>query len=528
MIIWLKEFKSCMKLLQGFFLIVVIALNSGYLKANELSVEDIVSKTEQGQRLLPVMIRFEDQKPDIQSQSLLNLNRTKSLVGKGKVTLQTKQMTFDKLMKTDQRFDSLVRKIEARNRNLRNTRRFNGQAIAGVSERKVTVSAFDDDLLALSMTQEELLALQSDTSVSIYENKFYFASLSNSVPVVFPGQATSNFDGSGRTVALLDFGVNPNHNFLIGRLKTNVSACFSNSGVVSNGQANPVTESLCINEQASSIGTTSGDNCASSIFGCEHGTQMAGIIAGSNASSSGVATGTQLVSIQVGTRANDEAICGDASITPCVGAFSFDIQQALTYVSGIVASENIAAVNISLSTEAAQQGQCDNDPLKPAIDTLVSQRVAVIASSGNRSSGNSMSSPACISSAIAVAATDNSDSPLALNNRSSELDFFAPGENILTSSLDNNNAFSTTTGTSASAAHVSGAWAVLKERVPNASVAAVEDAFVTTGESVTQGLFARPRIRIDLALNALQIPEITDDFCFPIIARNGNVATICL
>ena len=519
-----KKYDPCIKLIQGFFLVIVIVLNSDYLKAKELSVSDIASKTEQGRRLLPVMIRFKNEVSAAQSQTLLN--DTDAVISSRQPSLQTTQMSFDKLMQKDQRFGLLMHKLEAKGIS-DNAKTFNGKTLGGVSERKVAISAFDDDLLALSMTQDELLTLQADSSISIYENKLHFASLSNSVPVVFPGQATSAYNGSGRTVALLDFGVNANHSFLTGRVRTNVSACFSNNGIATSGQTDSnAPESLCIGEQGSSIGSTSGDNC--SILGCDHGTMMAGIIAGSNASTSGVAVGAEIISIQVGTRFNDEIFCGGSSVTPCVAASSFDIDQALSYVSSLVDSQNIAAVNISLSTTAAQQGQCDGDPLKPAIDTLVSQNVAVIASTGNTSSLNGISSPACISSAIAVAATANNDSPLATNNRSSELDFFAPGNNIVTSSLVNNSSFSATTGTSAAAAHVSGAWAVLKERVPNASVAAVENALRTTGVNVAQGLFTSPRIQIDNALNALQVPEPSEGLCFPINARNGNLAVVCL
>jgi len=483
--------------------------------ASKLSISDINAGTKNGVRDMPVIIRM---KPIGDRSSGENLSGSSPPFIRQENSVDAAKLTIGRLSK----FDARVAKLE---------QTLSGLSVldrgAGIFERHVSVSRYDENVIALTMNKAELLMLMGDSNIKIYENKILRPSLSSSVPVVFADQSSSDFNGSGRAVAVLDFGVSPNHTFLNGRLQRSVSACFSNRGVNSAGQSNPLTESLCINEAASSVGGSSGDNCSSAIFGCEHGTMMAGIIAGNNASMSGVALGAGLISVQVGTRINDETVCGDASITPCVGAFSFDIQEALNYVSSIAFAQRVAAVNISLGTEAALQGRCDDDPLKPAVDSLVARGVAVIASSGNSFSGNAMSSPACISNVVAVAATTDNDVPLGINNRSSELDFFAPGSSINTSSLPAST-FASVTGTSAAAAHVSGAWAVLKEKAPSASVAQIQNALRATGVPITQGAFTRRRIRIANALDFLQVPEPSDEFCFLVVTKSDNVATICL
>ena len=126
----------------------------------------------------------------------------------------------------------------------------------------------------------------------------------------------------------------------------------------------------------------------------------------------------------------------------------------------------------------------------------------VIASSGNGAQANEMGSPACLSNVIAVAATNDTDAPFVLNNRNSELDFFAPCVVVSTSSLPVNT-MSSSSETSVSAAHLSAAWAVMKSKEPTASLTKIENAFINTGVPITQGLFTKPRINLTAALGQL-------------------------
>ena len=59
------------------------------------------------------------------------------------------------------------------------------------------------------------------------------------------------------------------------------------------------------------------------------------------------------------------------------------------------------------------------------------------------------------------------------------------------------------------APHVAGAWAILKSKVPNASVSQVLSALTTTGVPILdiRNGITKPRIQVDAALNALTVGQ---------------------
>lgn len=434
--------------------------------------------------------------------------------------------TQSELRRYQRVFDELFKRLEySKTSRLR--------AISKSGNRSATTMSFiNSSMRSLRATARELAFLKTMPGVTIYPNRWHKVNLEQSVPLIFPDQANTEFDGSGRTVVLLDTGVDASHSFLTGAVLGNAAACFSNDN---NGAGSiPGGESLCPDgpdagnfPDGQFFGAGAADACDVSIDNCQHGTQMAGIIAGASDPFNGVATGSQIIPIQVFTKSNDVNVCGDQSVTPCVGALTSDIVRALEYVGTIARANNIAAVSVSFGSATLFQGACDNQPEKPSIDTLLSQGIAVIASSGNDGSAVAMTSPACISSAISIASSNVQDQPSSFNNRNSELDFFAPGEAINTSTLPANS-FSQANGTSAATAHVAGAWAVLKNKRPNASVAQIKRAFESSGVLLTQGLITKPRINVSAGLAALPEPSDDNSMCFPVVSRNQNVAIICL
>jgi hypothetical protein len=172
---------------------------------------------------------------------------------------------------------------------------------------------------------------------------------------------------------------------------------------------------------------------------------------------------------------------------------------------------------MSLGTEEVFPGECDssNSVSKAAVDNLRTVGIATIGPSGNEESTTGIGSPACISSVVSVGSTDDGSSDRDgsettragvsdFSNTSPELDLLAPGRWITSSYPENY--FATTFGTSLSVPHVSGAWAVLKSKVPNASVDQVLSALQSTGVSVTDSRnnITRSRIQVDAALNDLE------------------------
>ncbi len=171
---------------------------------------------------------------------------------------------------------------------------------------------------------------------------------------------------------------------------------------------------------------------------------------------------------------------------------------------------NVASANMSLGG-GQYFAHCDvqQAPIKAAIDNLRSVKVATIIASGNSDYSDSMGSPACISTAISVGSTGDgsfgatTDTVSSFSNSVGFLNLLAPGQWIESSVL--NGLYDDLQGTSMAAPHVAGAWAVLKQRKPDATVTEVLNALVTTGLPVTdtRNNITKPRIKVDAAVLAL-------------------------
>jgi hypothetical protein len=181
---------------------------------------------------------------------------------------------------------------------------------------------------------------------------------------------------------------------------------------------------------------------------------------------------------------------------------------ALEQVQALAASHSIAAVNLSLGgSRYFDQANCDasNPSFKTAVDNLESLGIATVVASGNDGYTDSMSSPGCISSVITVGATTDADQVASFSNIADFIDLLAPGVGIQSAVPGG---VGTKQGTSMATPHVAGAWAVLKQQAPTASVATILDALQATGKEVDDqraagGVTGMKRIELGPALEIL-------------------------
>ena len=345
--------------------------------------------------------------------------------------------------------------------------------------------------LALEMSAGEARALANAAQdvVRVMEDSIARPVLAQSVPLVEGDQAwASGYDGSGTTIAVIDTGVDALHPFLSGKVLE--EACYSSTVA-------GASQSFCPNGLNVQLGPGSAVPC--SLSDCIHGTHVAGIAAGSGASFSGVARGARLMAVQVFSKILSPLSCG--GIAPCAGAYASDIIAGLERVYLVAPSRQIVAVNMSLGGDAFS-APCDDQPYKPIIDNLRSIGVATVVASGNNGSTSNLSSPACISSAISVGSTEKNDTVSWFSNVASFMSLFAPGGSIVSSVPGGG--YQALSGTSMAAPHVAGAWAVVRQASPGASVTAVLTALRQTGLPIADTRFGGtqtvPRIRIFRAL----------------------------
>ncbi len=348
--------------------------------------------------------------------------------------------------------------------------------------------------------------LRGDVVSQVFVDRMLRASLLQSGPLIgLPPAPSRSFMGAGQAVAVLDTGVDAQHPFLKGKVVA--EACFSTED-----RAGPfVIRSACPSGNLSETGPGAGRPC-DPAYGCNHGTHVAGIVAGSNGEMSGVAPRASIVAVQVFHLIE----------APKLGKFSTtslsNLPRGLEWVSATRVHHNIVAVNMSLGG-GRFRGLCDQvTPLTRIVTLLTQANVAVVAASGNNGFARAMGEPACIEDAISVGATSLRDHVAPFSNSADFLDFLAPGateqpggqqtagkgHGIL--SAIPGSGFRRFSGTSMAAPHVAGAFAVLKGAVPDATLWQMTEALRRTGRMVRdpRNGVSVPRIQLDAAIAALQ------------------------
>ena len=296
-------------------------------------------------------------------------------------------------------------------------------------------------------------------------------SLDVSVPLVGADTAWGwGYTGSGWYVAVLDSGIRGTHEFFSG--KSIVEACFA-SGEDWTGD--------CPNGNTTMTGAGSAAHYPSTYQGWDHGTHVAGIATGNNGSLYGVAKDADIIAVQVFSKFS-AASCGG---TTCVMSWNSDCLAGLNYVYSIRGSYSIASVNMSLGG-GQYSTWCDSDSRKAAIDNLRSAGIATAIATGNDGYCSYIGAPACISTSVSVGSSTDVDAESYFNNWHATMQrLFAPGSYINSSTGDTNTSYEQWNGTSMATPHVAGAWAIMKQACPTATVTDILTALQGKGVGIT-------------------------------------------
>ncbi len=375
--------------------------------------------------------------------------------------------------------------------------------------------------IAMIVTPSGLDELISSGMVkSISQNMLAKTTLGDSVP-----QIGANVlhgipqTGAGTYVAILDTGVQSNHDFFMdgtSKVHSASEACFNGGG-------------MCPNESTSQTGEGSARPCGPTDDvddECKHGTHVAGIAAGNDLTSepSGVAPDAGIVAVSVFT------YFGPGNIGAFFGDITFGLEHVLKWTNNDdLENLNIVSVNLSLGTTGAFASTCDDffPAVTSAMKDLREAGVAVVVSSGNGAFANGLSWPACITHAISVGSVDKSDNVPVYSNEAIFLDLLAVGGtsgspfNGVSSSVaheSDTDKFDSFFGTSMAAPHVTGAFALLHTAVfpetshPTPSDDEILVALKASGVQILEPFAGLTKPRIDLTA-ALDFFELVWDVC---------------
>lgn len=319
---------------------------------------------------------------------------------------------------------------------------------------------------------------------SIQEDRKVHAFLTESVPLINADDVWAlGYNGSGKTVCVVDTGIDYNHPALTGKVVAQKCYCYK-----------PGAKGCCPNNLDE-------DNNAMDDNG--HGTHCAGIVASTNTTYRGVAYGADLMAVKV--------------LDSSGSGYESDVIAGINWCS----AQNPDVISISLGG-GLFSSYCDSEADAEAVNNAVDAGAVVSVASGNDASTTAISAPACASKAISVgdvydadvggiawsACTDSTtyaDKIVCHSNRNNILDLLAPGALIMSTVL--NNDFDEYGGTSMAAPHVSGAAALLLEANPTLTPAEIESILKNTGVDIYDSGSGLTFPRIDV-LAAVTLPPL--------------------
>lgn len=243
------------------------------------------------------------------------------------------------------------------------------------------------------------------------------------------GDYFTDADGSGVPVYVVDTGIRPTHTAFGGRVTPGYDA----------------------------LGAGSSDDCNG------HGTHVAGTVAGAP---TGVARAVTLIPVRV---------------LDCTGAGS--VSSVIAGLDWILANHPAGTpgvVNVSLGGGASTA-------LDDKVREVLAAGILVVVAAGNAGTDACTASPARVTEAVTVGATDSADVRASFSNFGTCLDLFAPGVAIASAWHTSDTAVASLSGTSMAAPHAAGVAALLLQADPAATPAAVTEALRTRATSGVVG-----------------------------------------
>lgn len=272
-------------------------------------------------------------------------------------------------------------------------------------------------------------------------------------------QAWNYTKGSGITVAVIDTGLDYNHPDIASNLWTNEKELNGLPGVDDDG--NGYLDDL------HGWDFSNWDNDALDDHG--HGTHVAGIIAGvanNQAGIAGIAPESKILPVKV-LAANGSGYVSDV-------------------IAGIRYAANVGAkvINLSLGVSKFFLSSSLKSSFQSAVNYATTKGAVVVAAAGNENANVNNVYPAALTNVIAVGATDSTNTRAWFSNFGNQLDFVAPGVDILSlkaagvsfgsdSVLDPN--YVRASGTSMASPMVAGIVALLKAYFPSFSFSKIYD-----------------------------------------------------
>lgn len=194
-----------------------------------------------------------------------------------------------------------------------------------------------------------------------------------------------------------------------------------------------------------------------------HGTFVSGFIAANADNELGIAgvTGNQNVKI-LPVKVMDKNGSGTA----------LDIAKGIDYA----VAKDVDVINMSLSGEYSET-------IDKAVQKAADAGIVVVAASGNGGGNADVSFPAALPNVISVGALAANDQHYTRSNVGETVDLTAPGAGVLSTSMTTEK-YTTGSGTSYAAPHVSAVAALYKLKNPNASAIEIEEALKVTAKDL--------------------------------------------